>query len=272
MRDTGYREAGSGKREAVIEMRGIETRFGEKVVHENVDLTVYEGEIFGLLGGSGSGKTTLLREMIMLLKPTAGKVEVLGYDLGSISREEAHRLRTKWGVLFQFGALFTSLTVADNIAVWLREYTRLSERTIRQIVHTKLEMVGLEPSVGKLYPAELSGGMIKRAGLARALVMDPKLLFLDEPTSGLDPVSAEAFDNLITELRRLLNLTIVMVTHDIDTIFNVVDRMAVLGDRHVVAQGTLKEILRNDHPFIRQFFGGNRAKVRIEAMEREALA
>ncbi len=272
MRGAGSRESGIGNREAVIKMRGIETRFGEKVVHENVDLTVYEGEIFGLLGGSGSGKTTLLREMIMLLKPTAGKVEVLGYDLGSISREEAHRLRTKWGVLFQFGALFTSLTVADNIAVWLREYTRLSERTIRQIVHTKLEMVGLEPSVGKLYPAELSGGMIKRAGLARALVMDPKLLFLDEPTSGLDPVSAEAFDNLITELRRLLNLTIVMVTHDIDTIFNVVDRMAVLGDRHVVAQGTLKEILRNDHPFIRQFFGGNRAKVRIEAMEREALA
>ncbi|WP_300364990.1 ATP-binding cassette domain-containing protein [Hydrogenimonas sp.] len=254
----------------VISMRGIETRFGEKVVHENVDLTVYEGEIFGLLGGSGSGKTTLMREMIMLLKPAAGKVNVLGYDLDNISREDAHILRTKWGVLFQFGALFTSLTVADNIAVWLREYTTISETMIRQIVHTKLEMVGLAPSVGNLYPAELSGGMIKRAGLARALVMDPKLLFLDEPTSGLDPVSAEAFDNLITELRHLLGLTIVMVTHDIDTIFNVVDRMAVLGDRHIVAEGSLKEILKNDHPFIRQFFGGNRAKVRIKAMEMES--
>ncbi len=256
----------------VIEMEGIVTRFGPKTVHDGIDLTVCEGEIFGLLGGSGSGKTTLLREMIMLLRPTAGRVRVLGYDLATISDAEAHLLRASWGVLFQFGALFTSLTVAENVAVWLREYTRLSERTIERIVYSKLEMVGLSPDVGRLYPAELSGGMIKRAALARALVMDPRLLFLDEPTSGLDPISAEAFDDLITELRELLGLTIVMVTHDIDTIFNVVDRMAVLGEGKVAAQGTLEEILASDHPFIRRFFGGNRALARLRAMHRDENA
>ncbi len=255
----------------MVKIRRLHTRFGSKVVHEDVNLTVYEGDIYAILGGSGSGKTTLLREMIMLLRPTGGSVEVLGYDLNRISRKDAQRLRSRWGVLFQFGALFTSLTVEENIAVWLKEYTSLSESTIRKIVRSKLEMVGLDPEVGRLYPSELSGGMIKRSALARALVMDPKLLFLDEPTSGLDPVSAEAFDELITELRTLLGLTIVMITHDIDTIFNVVDRMAVLGDRHVVAEGSLEEILKNDHPFIRQFFGGNRAKARIKAMQMEMI-
>jgi len=255
------------KRE-VIMIRNLETRFGEKVIHEDVNLTIYEGEIYGLLGGSGSGKTTLLREMIMLLTPTQGTVKVLGYDLKNISRQEAQKLRSEWGVLFQFGALFTSLTVGENIAIWLKEYTNLSEKMIQTILLSKLEMVGLDPSVAKLYPSELSGGMVKRAALARALVMDPKLLFLDEPTSGLDPVSAEAFDKLITDLRDLLGLTIVMITHDIDTIFNVIDRMAVLGDKHVVAEGTLKEILQIDHPFIHQFFGGNRAKMRIQTLEK----
>lgn len=250
-------------RKVVIEMEHIRTQFGPKVVHEDVSLKVYEGEIYGLLGGSGSGKTTLMREMIMLLRPAAGRVVVLGHDLMRIKPSQAQALRSQWGVLFQFGALFTSLTVAENIAVWLREYTKLSDATIIRIVRSKLKMVGLDPDVGKLYPSELSGGMVKRAALARALVMDPKLLFLDEPTSGLDPVSAEAFDNLITQLRSLLGLTIVMVTHDIDTIFNVIDRMSVLGEGRVAAQGTLEEVLKSDHPFIRQFFGGNRAKARI---------
>ncbi len=253
----------------MIKLRRLQTRFGNKTVHEDLNLTVYEGDIYGILGGSGSGKTTLLREMIMLLRPSGGHIEVLGYDLNSIGYKEAQRLRTEWGVLFQFGALFTSLTVEENVAVWLREYTSLSDATIRRIVRSKLEMVGLDPDVGRLYPSELSGGMIKRSALARALVMDPKLLFLDEPTSGLDPVSAEAFDELITQLHSLLGLTIVMITHDIDTIFNVVNRMAVLGDKHVVAEGTLREVLKNDHPFIRRFFGGNRAKARIEAMNLE---
>jgi phospholipid/cholesterol/gamma-HCH transport system ATP-binding protein len=255
------------KREVIV-IRNLKTRFGEKVIHEDVNLTIYEGEIYGLLGGSGSGKTTLLREMIMLLTPTQGTVKILGYDLKNISQQEAQKLRSEWGVLFQFGALFTSLTVGENIAIWLKEYTHLSEKMIQTILLSKLEMVGLDPSVAKLYPSELSGGMVKRAALARALVMDPKLLFLDEPTSGLDPVSAEAFDNLITDLRDLLGLTIVIVTHDIDTIFNVIDRMAVLGDKHVVAEGTLKEILHTDHPFIHQFFGGNRAKMRIQTLEK----
>ncbi|WP_353662416.1 ATP-binding cassette domain-containing protein [Hydrogenimonas sp. SS33] len=258
-------------REPVIEMRGIHTRFGRKTVHDGVDLTVYEGEIYGLLGGSGSGKTTLLREMIMLLRPSGGSVRVLGHDLLHISQRQAQKLRSAWGVLFQFGALYTSLSVADNIAIQMREYTRLSEKTIRRIVFAKLEMVGLSPDVGRLYPAELSGGMVKRAALARALAMDPRLLFLDEPTSGLDPVSAEAFDDLITQLRDLLGLTIVMVTHDIDTIFGVIDRMAVLGDGKAVAEGTLEEVLKSDHPFIHEFFGGKRAKARIEAMKMEKM-
>ncbi len=253
----------------MIRMRHLQTRFGNNVVHEDVNLTVYEGEIYGILGGSGSGKTTLLREMIMLLRPSGGTVEVLGYDLGRIGAKEARTLQSRWGVLFQFGALFTSLTVEENVAVWLREYTSLPDDTIRRIVRSKLKMVGLDPDVGRRYPSELSGGMVKRSALARALVMDPELLFLDEPTSGLDPVSAEAFDSLITQLRSLLGLTIVMITHDIDTIFNVVDRMAVLGDRHVVAEGSLREILKNDHPFIRRFFGGNRALARIKAMDLE---
>lgn len=253
------------KRRPVIEMRGIVSRFGSKTVHDGVDLTVYEGEIYGLLGGSGSGKTTLLREMIMLLRPAAGTVRVLGEDLLRIDHDTAHRLRTRWGVLFQFGALYTSLTIAENVGIMLKEYTRIDAATIEEITASKLRMVGLDPSVGRLYPAQLSGGMIKRAALARALAMDPQLLFLDEPTSGLDPVSAEAFDELITRLHDLLGLTIVMITHDIDTIFNVIDRMAVLGDGRVAAEGSLEEILACDHPFIRQFFGGERAKARFLA-------
>ncbi len=253
----------------IIKIRHLYTRFGNKTVHENVSMTVYDGDIYAIIGGSGSGKTTLLREMIMLLRPTGGTLEVLGYDLNRIDQKGAQKLREEWGVLFQFGALFTSLTVEENIAVWLNEYTSLSKKTIRKIVYSKLEMVGLDPEVGKLYPSELSGGMIKRSALARALVMDPRLLFLDEPTSGLDPVSAEAFDDLIVQLRSLLGLTIVMITHDIDTIFNVVDRMAVLDDKRVVAEGTLTEILKNDHPFIHRFFGGNRAKIRINSMLKE---
>ncbi len=256
---------------AVIKMRHLQTRFGNKTVHEDVNLTVYEGDIYGILGGSGSGKTTLLREMLMLQRPSGGTIEVLGYDLGKIDRKDAQNLRSRWGVLFQFGALFTSLTVEENVAVWLKEYTSLPKNLIKEIVHSKLKMVGLGTEAGKLYPSELSGGMIKRAALARALVMDPKLLFLDEPTSGLDPVSAEAFDNLIAELRDLLGLTIVMITHDIDTIFSVVNRMAVIGDRRVVAEGSLEEVLKNDHPFIGQFFGGNRARTRLEAMKMEMI-
>ncbi len=247
---------------ALIQVRDLVTQFGERVIHDGVNLTIYEGEIYGILGGSGSGKTTILRELITLQHPKSGKIEVLGQDISKAPHEAMRKLRNKWGVLFQFGALFTSLTIGENIAVKLKEYTRISDSLIKDIIATKLEMVGLDLSVASLYPSELSGGMIKRAALARALAMDPRLLFLDEPTSGLDPISAEQFDNLIVQLKNLLRLTIVMVTHDIDSIFSVVDRMAVLGDKKVVAEGSINEVAQTDHPFIRQFFGGNRAMIR----------
>jgi len=246
----------------LIKIRNLVTQFGDHVVHDGVNLTIHKEEIYGILGGSGSGKTTILREIIMLHRPTGGKVLVMDQDLYAAGHEAQQRLRNYWGVLFQFGALFTSLTIAENIAVKLKEYTHLNDSLINDIIATKLEMVGLDLSVASLYPSELSGGMVKRAALARALAMDPKLLFLDEPTSGLDPISAEQFDNLIVQLKNLLGLTIVMVTHDIDSIFTVVDRMAVLGDKKVVAEGTIDEVVQVDHPFIRQFFGGNRAMIR----------
>jgi len=238
----------------VIEAEGIVTRFGKRVVHDGVNLHVNRGEIYGILGESGSGKSVLMKEMIMLLEPDAGKMTVLGQTLNNISFEDAQTLRRKWGVLFQFGALFSSLTVAENIEVQLKEYTDITKTMRNELVNSKLNMVGLEPSVGALYPSELSGGMIKRAALARALVMEPELLFLDEPTSGLDPIGARNFDELILELRELLGITVVMITHDLDSIFNIVDRMSVLADKHVVAEGNLKNVLQSQHPFVEAFF------------------
>ncbi len=238
----------------VIEVKDVVTRFGERTIHDGVNLHVNEHEIYGILGESGSGKSVLMKEMIMLLRPTAGKITVLGYDVTDISYEEAQELRREWGVLFQFGALYSSLTVAENIELQLKEYTDLSKQLREELVRTKIAMVGLAPHVGALYPSELSGGMIKRAALARALAMDPKLLFLDEPTSGLDPVGARNFDKLIVELRELLGITVVMITHDLDSIFSIVDRMAVLADKHVVVEGDLKNVLQSTHPFVEAFF------------------
>jgi len=248
----------------VIEVSDVVTHFGENVVHNGVNLSVRRGEIYGLLGGSGSGKSTLLKEMIMLLQPQSGKIKILQYELSGISLADAALLRKHWGVLFQSGALYSSLTVAENIGIQLREYTDLPLKLIQDIVRMKINMVGLPETAAKLYPAELSGGMVKRAALARALVMDPELLFLDEPTSGLDPVGAEAFDNLILELREILGLTVVMVTHDLDSICTIVDRFAVLGEKKVIAEGTLKEIKQNPHPIIKQFFGGVRGRIRSQ--------
>ena len=238
----------------VIEVKDVVTRFGERTIHDGVNLHVEEHEIYGILGESGSGKSVLMKEMIMLLRPTAGKITVLGYDVTDISYEEAQELRREWGVLFQFGALYSSLTIAENIELQLKEYTDLSKQLREELVRTKIAMVGLAPHVGALYPSELSGGMIKRAALARALAMDPKLLFLDEPTSGLDPVGARNFDKLIVELRELLGITVVMITHDLDSIFSIVDRMAVLADKHVVVEGDLKNVLQSTHPFVEAFF------------------
>lgn len=246
----------------MITVTNVVTRLGRNLIHDNISLSIGQGEIYGLLGGSGSGKSTLMKEMVMLLSPQKGEITVLGYQLSTISRVDASWLQRQWGVLFQAGALYSSLTVAENIAISLKEYTDLSVSLIDDIVAMKINMVGLPAQAAALYPAELSGGMIKRASLARALAMDPQLLFLDEPTSGLDPIGAEAFDELILKLRSLLGLTVIMVTHDLDSIWNVVDRFALLGDHKVIAEGTLAEVRKNPHPIVNDFFGGARARIR----------
>jgi phospholipid/cholesterol/gamma-HCH transport system ATP-binding protein len=244
----------------VIEVKGIVTRFGERTIHDNLSLHIDKNEIYGILGESGSGKSVLMKEMIMLLKPNAGEITVLGHKLNEISYKEAQALRREWGVLFQFGALYSSMTISENIEVQLKEYTNISKEMRNKLVRSKINLVGLGSHVGALYPSELSGGMIKRAALARALAMEPKLLFLDEPTSGLDPVGARNFDSLIVELRDMLGITVVMITHDLDSIFNIVDRMAVLADKHVVAEGTLKNVLQSQHPFVEEFFKNDYTK------------
>jgi len=246
----------------VISVEDLVTRFGDNVIHDGVNLHVQHGEIYGLLGGSGSGKSTLMKEMIMLLQPVSGKIQVLGHDLIKIDRIEAAELQSQWGVLFQHGALYSSLTVMENVAISLKEYTTLPPKLIREIVQMKINLVGLPEHTADLYPAQLSGGMVKRASLARALAMDPRLLFLDEPTSGLDPVGAEEFDHLIVELRDMLDLTVVMVTHDLDSIWTIVDRFAVLANKKVIAQGTLNEVLQQSDPVIDQFFRGERGRLR----------
>ena len=238
----------------IIEATGIVTRFGERTIHDGVSLHIDENEIYGILGESGAGKSVLMKEMIMLVRPSAGNMKVLGYELAKINYDDAQKLRAQWGVLFQFGALYSSLTVAENIEIQLKEYTKISKKMRDRLVRSKIALVGLDAHVGALYPSELSGGMIKRAALARALAMEPKLLFLDEPTSGLDPVGARNFDKLIVELRQMLGITVVMITHDLDSISSIVDRMAVLADKRVVAQGPLEEVLRSTHPFVEEFF------------------
>ena len=244
----------------VIEVEGIVTRFGERTIHDGVNLTVKPKEIYAILGQSGSGKSVLMKEMIMLLQPNAGEISVLGRSLHSLSFTQAQALRREWGVLFQFGALYSSMTIAENIEVQLKEYTKLSKTMREQLVRSKIALVGLDAHVGALYPSELSGGMVKRAALARALAMEPKLLFLDEPTSGLDPVGARNFDKLIVELRDMLGITVVMITHDLDSIFSIVDRMAILADKRVVAEGTLDEVLASTHPFVEAFFKNDYTK------------
>lgn len=238
----------------IIEARNIVTALGEDLIHDHVSCTIRENEIYALLGGSGAGKSTLLREMILLQRPLSGELNVLGFDLKTITPIDAQILRRQWGVLFQSGALYSSLSVGENIAMLYREYTDLSADLINELVSLKIDLVGLPPHARYLYPSQLSGGMIKRAALARALALDPKLLFLDEPTSGLDPLSSRQFDALIQQLRDLLGLTIVMVTHDLDTIHHIIDRFALLGDQKVIAEGTLDEVLRIDHPIVDYFF------------------
>ncbi|MDD3594791.1 MAG: ABC transporter ATP-binding protein [Sulfuricurvum sp.] len=238
----------------IIEVRDVVTSFGANIIHDRISCTVNHNEIYALLGGSGSGKSTLLREMILLQRFQSGTINVLGYDLENITPADAQNLRRQWGVLFQSGALYSSLTVGENIAILYKEYTDLPHSMIDELIALKIDLVGLPAHARYLYPSELSGGMIKRAALARALALDPKLLFLDEPTSGLDPLSSRQFDALIRQLRDLLGLTVIMVTHDLDTIHHIVDRFALLGEKKIIAEGTLEEVFAQDHPLIDYFF------------------
>lgn len=240
--------------QTIIKITNIITEFGNNRIHDNVNFHIKQGEIFGLLGGSGAGKSTLLRQMIMLQSPTGGSISLLGKKLHLLNKQQQQELRLQWGVLFQFGALFSSLNVLENISIALKEYTQLPKLLIEEIAHSKIKMVGLPAHVAYLYPSELSGGMKKRVGLARALAMDPKLLFLDEPTSGLDPSGARAFDHLIVELKHMLNLTIVMVTHDLDTIEYVLDRFIILHQKKVLLEGDMSDVQNLNHPVLDDFF------------------
>ncbi len=246
--------------EVVVEMRKVCTRFGEHVVHAGINLGVHRAEVFAVIGGSGSGKSTLLREMILLQRPNSGAIRVLGVDLLNITDQAALALRKRWGVMFQHGGLFSSLTVLENIGLPLHEHSSLNDRLIDEAAAAKLALVDLAPEVGAQYPAELSGGMMKRASLARALVLDPELLFLDEPTAGLDPASASGVDELVLKLRDLFGLTIIMITHDLDLLWRVADRVAVLADGKVQGIGSMAELARLDEPVVRSFFDGPRAR------------
>lgn len=239
---------------SLIKVDGVRTIFGDKVVHDGLHLNINEGEIYGLLGPSGCGKTTLLREMVMLQKFHGGTIEVLGENLIDIRAADAQRLRQNWGVLFQAGALFSSLSIAENIALPLIEYTDLSQKMIEEIVAFKINIVGLKREDASLFPSQISGGMKKKAGLARALAMDPKLLFLDEPTSGLDPISAREFDELILKLRSLLGLTIVMVSHDLQSIYDTLDRVAIIDEKKIAYEGSIKDVKSSQSLFVQTFF------------------
>jgi phospholipid/cholesterol/gamma-HCH transport system ATP-binding protein len=239
----------------VIDVKDVKTIFDDRVVHNGLNLTVREGEIYGLLGPSGCGKTTLLREMVMLHQFDGGRIDILGKNLDGISHNDAQKIRQQWGVLFQAGALFSSLTLRENIMLPLVEYTNLSSKMMEEIVKFKIDLVGLKQADAHLYPSQISGGMKKKAALARALAMDPKLLFLDEPTSGLDPISARDFDALILELRSLLGLTIVMVSHDLQSIYDTLDRVAIIDEKKIIYEGSLENINSVENQFIKTFFG-----------------
>jgi len=246
--------------ETIIKVRGLKTAFGSHVVHDGLDLDVHRGEILGVVGGSGTGKSVLLRAIIGLLRPVAGQVEVLGRNVTGLAGSSLMDLAVHWGVLFQRGALFSSLTVAQNIQAPLREHADMPQALMDEIAAYKISMVGLPPEAGDKYPSELSGGMVKRAALARALALDPEILFLDEPTSGLDPIGADAFDGLIRRLRDALGLTVFMVTHDLDSLYAVCDRIAVLAEKRVILIGDMNDMLKSKHPWVQEYFHGPRAR------------
>jgi phospholipid/cholesterol/gamma-HCH transport system ATP-binding protein len=252
-----------------VEVRGLVSIFGDNVVHDGLDITAQRGEVLGVVGGSGAGKSVLLNTIIGLRMPQAGTIKVFGQDIERASRRRWSAIERRWGVLFQQGALFSNLTVRENVAAPMFEHTTLSRREINDLSDLKIALVGLGPEAGSLKPAELSGGMRKRAGLARALALDPELLFLDEPTAGLDPISAAAFDELIKDLSDSLDLTVFMITHDLDTLYEITDRVAVIADKKVVATAPVRQLEHNKHPWIQEYFLGPRgraaAKVKTEA-------
>ena len=259
--------------DALIEVRGLRNQFGEQVIHDGLDLTVRRGEILGVVGGSGTGKSVLMRSIIGLQAPDAGEVEVFGRNTVGLDVDEMEDVASRWGVLFQGGALFSTLTVAENVQVPIREfYPDLTPTLMDQIAAYKVVMTGLPADAGPKYPAELSGGMRKRAGLARALALDPQLLFLDEPTAGLDPVGAAAFDELIKQLQSALGLTVFLITHDLDSLYAICDRVAVLAERRVIAVGTIDELMATGHPWITEYFTGPRGRAAEGTAERLAQA
>ena len=248
--------------EPIIRVRDLVNRFGNESVHDGLDLEVFRGEVLGVVGASGSGKSVLLRTIIGLNRPASGTVEVLGHDILAISATDQREIEKRWGVLFQDGALFSSLTVAENVEVPLKEYYDMPLRLMDEIAAFKIGIVGLPEGTGEKYPSQLSGGMRKRSGLARALALDPEIVFLDEPTAGLDPIAAGDFDILIRDLRGSLGLTVFMVTHDLDTLISICDRVAVLVDKKIRV-GTLEQLLQDDHPWIQSYFHGPRGRAAL---------
>jgi phospholipid/cholesterol/gamma-HCH transport system ATP-binding protein len=253
---------------AVIELNNVSTRFGEHIVHSGIDLQINRAEVFALIGGSGSGKSTLLREIILLHKPNEGSIKVLGQELSELSREDALLMRKRWGVMFQHGGLLGALNVLENVGLPMREHTSLASPLVDEIAQWKLKLTGLNEDIYKKFPSELSGGMLKRASFARALALDPELLFLDEPTAGLDPESAAGVDELVLKLRDLFGLTVVMITHDLELLWQVADRVAVLADGKVQLVGSMHELSLSENPAVKRFFDSPRGRA-AQSIEKE---
>ena len=264
--------SGRFPREAIIRVRGLKVGFGDKLVMDGLDLDLYRGEVLGFVGASGAGKSVLTRTILGLLHKQAGTIEVFGYDVDKLTPQDRLVIGERWGVLFQEGALFSSLTVRQNIQAPMREHLNLSQDLLDGLAAQKLKLVGLPQDTGDKFPSELSGGMTKRVSLARALALDPEIVFLDEPTSGLDPISAGDFDELIGTLQKTLGLTVFMVTHDLDSLFAICDRVAVLEHRKVIAAGPISELLLSDDPWLKSYFHGKRGVIRTRAAERRPAA